>query len=201
MEKDFISKVQLDVLKEQKQSDGISQIVTGFLLVVLSAFLLQGKPHLIAVLIPLMPILAARLRNIYTYPRIGFAEMGERKSLRKVMLIVFIVIALLTFGVMLYFSNKTLTPSQENLLNLAVPIGVALVIVTIFLFRYRKEHNKALLIYGAIIVNLIAVVHFGKLHIRDIIPIILGLGLIDFTIGLVLLQRFLKKYPIIQNET
>ena len=182
MKKDFITKVQLDVLKEQKQSDGISQIVTGFLLVVLSAFLLAGKPNMFVILIPLMPILAARLRKIYTYPRIGFADVGEKKSQRRVMLLIIVVTGLITFAVMMYFNNKTLTPNQQNLLSLAASIGVALVVVSIFLYRYSKEHNRTLLIYGAVFVIMVAIVHFGKLHIRDIVPIMLGLGLLDFTI-------------------
>lgn len=200
MKKDFIRNVQLDVLNEQKQKDGISQIVTGFSLVILSAFLLIGKPNMFVVLIPILPTLLERLRKIYTYPRIGFADVGDRKALRKVMLVFFIPIILIAFGVMMYFCNKTLDPNQQNLLNLAVSVGIAFVIIILLLYRYQREHNQALLFYIAALIAVVAVVRIGKLHIRDVVPIILGLGLLDFSIGLVLLQRFVRKYPVLQDE-
>ncbi len=200
MKNDFLTQVRIDVLHEQKHKDGISHIVVGLYLMIIAILGSIGKMNFAVIFIPFIPVLISILKKSYTYPRIGYAEISDKKTSRSFIQIFIAILLILGFGLMLYFQSHSISPAIEKNMHLGIMISIALFIIILLLYRYFCEQNIGFLLYGVIILALIALIYSGILHHNNLMFYIFILGVFDFIFGIIQLLKFMIVYPVMKDE-
>ena len=181
--------------------DGIWDIAIGLTLLTFGVSILTdfapSAAILVAVLIPSLRQFKRRL----TEPRIGrvhFAPHRKRQIGRIPILLAGLVIAGLAFFAFLTWSLQSEPPAwlQAVRMHFVLVIGLiwsgALSLAGLFL-GYRRLHLYALVLMGALIaVDLAEGFHLGWA--------LIGVGGAITLVGLVLLLRFVRRYPRIEDE-
>lgn len=200
MKDDLVSKVRIDVLLEQKHKDGISHIVVGLYLMIIAILMSADRVNMAVIFVPMIPTVINRLKKRFTYPRIGYAEVKEKERIRYIAMLLIGVLLLLGLGAMLYFQTHSLSPVLQRSFHTIVILGIGVLLISMLAYKYFQEHSKTPLCYGVVILALIATIFLLKLSHDTVIEIIFVLGVLDFSVGLVLLQKFLKKYPVTKDD-
>jgi MFS family permease len=200
MNEDLITKVQKEVAHEQKSRDGIPQIAVGIFMLTAALFLLADKTSFVAIYIVFIPLLIEHLRKKYTYPRIGYAKLREKISRRSGLM--WLILALLIAGaaVFVVVQKVDIAPKVWAKLHYAVMIIIGVIVLSFMLFRYIRERNKAMLIYGSFILLFVASVLTFKLHLETVYQILAGLGIFNLVYGIIVLKKFIREYPILDKE-
>jgi hypothetical protein len=199
MKDDFISNVRYDVLHEQKHKDGISHIVVGLFLMIMTVLHAAGKMNVVVFVVVFIPLIISILKKYFTYPRIGYAKIISKASYRGLIIgsIAFLLLLGLVFK--FYFQSHVIPLLLEKNFYLGVMILIGMVITALFAYMYSRERNTSFLYYGIAVVGLLITIHFGRIHQYDLMQIIYVLGILDFLIGVIQLFKFMKKYPVVKD--
>lgn len=190
-------------------SDGIWDIVFGLQMLIwgLAPLLEEAIPlndWWVAILaVPLMAFLVAAKWVIIT-PRLGLVRFGQKRKAKVQTLILFLVIALALAVVAGYFMFSA-GPSPAFLRGLSLPVLVwAMLFLTGFGLAAYATSVPRLYVYGVVF----ALVYPLRVILRQatgtLVVSLLGYfvaAAILLTIGIVLLSKFLKQYPVQLEET
>ena len=132
-------------------------------------------------------------KTVFTYPRIGYIQFKQRRK-RNISLI---LLGVMILGVVLFFflmggkDNSITDFLKKNMLVVIAAIwGGALALAGIIL------DVKRFMIFGALVfVFILAANWVGSLGLN-----LISVGILLIFIGLYTLYRFIKKYPVIENE-
>jgi hypothetical protein len=199
MNEDLITKVQKEVAHEQKSRDGIPQIAVGIFMLTAALFLLADKTSFVAIYIVFIPLLIEHLRKKYTYPRVGYAKLREKISRRSGLM--WLILALLIAGtaVFVVVQKVDIAPKVWAKLHNLVIIIIAVIVISLLLYRFIKDRNKALLFYGGFVILMAAVIIVFKLHLETVYQILAGFGIFNLVYGIIVLKAFIKKYPVLKD--
>ncbi len=185
--------------------DGIWELFFGVFLIgiALSPLLsVIGVPRPLNIFLPLLAALILwGGKRFVTRPRLGLVKFGpKRKADAKKLRIVMTIITLITVVILLLTVTEVIQPVLNNLLGgYAFPIVLGLFVLTVFsLAAYFREFTR-LYIYGVLMC--IGVVLTGLLFdyggSTPYSYIAFGIiGSIILLFGLILLVRFVRKYPL-----
>ena len=188
--------------------DGIYDIMFGILLIsfALAPIIREyiGLSYILFLIIP-APLIFTLAKKYITTPRIGIVKFGKKRqaSYKKIVIISTILVSI-TVVLLLMTITNIFPGTFGNMLNgYAVPLIIG--ISTIFgmgVFAYIRDFPH-LWIYGLIIgLGIIVAELLYKIVGTPLDGIItFGIpGLIILFYGLVILYRFLKKYPLLTEE-
>jgi hypothetical protein len=193
--------------------DGLWDLYTGLIVVCMSIFIYRPaggySPVNIVLALSAMGVAYTLFwvgKKFITLPRMGQVQFGEYRRRRKrtmiiamsVMVMVQIILFILT---LLVWSNpewrvniKFHLPGGNNMDLIVAGIGALMVGLGMSLVAYFKDFPR-----GFFIAIMIAFAVFLMLYLNQpVYPIVIGL--IIALPGLVLLVRFLQKYPLLQKE-
>jgi hypothetical protein len=182
-------------------SDGLLEIFTGVTIILIGVAFALDAAHYFAIVPVLSFISWAGAKRALTVPRMGHVKFGPERQARMAreksfFLIYFTITFVLGIVVFFIFSRASQSPVRDFFRIAPLgPIGILGAIALAFL-GYWKEIRR-LYFYAALVI--IAV--FGGPAL-DLFPIYyLGApGLLILVIGIVMLARFIQRYPKTEEE-
>jgi len=142
------------------------------------------------------PILLLARRRI-TYPRLGYARFTRERQNRRRMAVLFTLTALLGLMVAFLWSNQSF-PGLRDWLHRYIVIFFGGLIAAVLLFKAGISGIKRLYLYAAVILISFAAAQWSPFPIQYSFIIS---GAVILAGGAVVLVRFLRRYPVRQEET
>jgi cell division protein FtsW (lipid II flippase) len=130
---------------------------------------------------------------------VGFAEIRHNQKHRYALPIVLGMLAVLVVGMTCFQLASKTSPENRMLLHISLMLMIALCVVILLLYRTVKERNWITLLFALQIIAVIAGAFVLRLGNEAVIPVILILGTMESLVGLFLLTRFTKRYPVLEN--
>lgn len=203
MKDDLVRRAEQDVLNEQNLSDVIQQIVTGALLSISSlTWLLTdleiGFPLLI--IVPIIPFIVKQLRKRITYPRIGYAKIKDKST--DITIVMIVAGLLLFFAFSSYTFNLGIVP-RSLLTDAWLVTFVAFIYLVLMIIGYLKRKHIIFLLYGGFAILFTSAVWIFKLSInmKLMFSCYLVLAVITLIHGIFTLRAFIRKYPVLIDES
>lgn len=178
--------------------DGLVDIAIGFVILAWGIFLVVEPSGLIGLLGPLAFAIWYLGKRFITLPRTGMIQPSRKMEKRFRNLAIFLlVLGLVAFGGVLVSRIILAFPASYSLsiLGLVLAFGVSLLA---FLLNAARLYAYAALIFAAFAVGEALSTNITTFD-AFAVSVILGGALILFS-GLVVLVRFLRKYPLPQME-
>jgi len=179
--------------------DGILDLLVGLALLGMSAFIIFGDPGTGAILPVAAILLHPGLKKYITQPRLGYVKFApQREAQMKAnlsrLIILFTVTAVL--GAVVFFAYSGHADWQLWIRDLGlIPLGVVLA-VTAAALGILYGVNRGL-VYALIILVVFILGHVLHIHIS---MQLLFLGALLTITGVVLLLRFVRRYPRLTQE-
>jgi hypothetical protein len=142
-----------------------------------------------------LPILLLARRRI-TYPRLGYARFSRERQNRRKMAVLFTLTALLGLLVAFLWSSQSF-PGLRAWLHRYIEIFFGGLIAGVLLFKTLISGIRRLYLYAAVILISFAAAQWSPVPIQYSFIISGAVLLIS---GAVVLTRFLRRYPVRQEE-
>ena len=188
--------------------DGIYDIMFGVLLVsfalapIIREFI--GLGYILFLVIP-APLILTLGKKYITVPRIGIVKFGlKRRDARKKLIIISAILVIITFMLLIMTITKTFPGTLGIMLDgFAVPLIIGIsTIIGMGVFAYLKDFPH-LWVYGLIIGVGIPVAEVLYKTVGTPLDGIITFGIPGILIlfyGVLILSRFLRKYPLPEEE-
>lgn len=181
--------------------DGVLEITVGMLLLIfawISALESLGISRFIGYTLLVIPILIPWLgKRFITNPRLGMVEFGSRrKSRRRILLWILAAIVFLTLPLIIMMVGSGIPAGQTWFFVAA--IGAPVFAIAVFIMDFPR-----LYLYAAVLAVGVVQSEFLITSIGEPLNAVLSFGLpglIILIVGLVLLVRFVRKYPKPNSE-
>ncbi len=144
----------------------------------------------------LFPIFLLARRRI-TYPRLGYAQFTKDRRNRRKLTALFTVTALLGLMVAFLWSSQSF-PGLRNWLHRYIVIFFGGLIAAVLLFKAGISGVRRLYFYAAVILAAFASAQWSSIRFQYSFIVS---GAVIFVSGVVVLARFLRRYPVRQEET
>ncbi|UCG92106.1 MAG: hypothetical protein JSV97_13815 [candidate division WOR-3 bacterium] len=171
--------------------DGVEKILVGIVLILFPLILINMIFLAVLVIIAILSlILKGILRKKFIYSRIGYAKFSMHSDKKEILFtLLYLLIFLSLFFTVSVLELKTLTP----LINVIIPAGVFFTI-THFRTKIKIDYVLSLLI---LLSGIIGLIFTARGYNPGTVSVFQwsGLGVVFFTVGVVQLIRFLRKYP------
>jgi MFS family permease len=183
--------------------DGLSELAMGIAFLCMAAFLyvyvFLNEEVTMYIILPAILIgsLLQRMRKKYTYPRVGYADLRSQK---RRMVVLILLIAFLLLGIYFFINYNKLYLTRDYFSHTLLFIGLFLSAAYI----YRVVHYKInrFIIYAVVaILSLIGTHLFPMRGMLRVLIMFTCLALFQIPIGLIIFFKFLRKYPVLQDET
>lgn len=201
MTDDLITKTKNEVFREQRNTDGIPLIAVGIYMIIVSIFIAAKQFSLVGIFIIFVPLVTESLRKRFTYPRIGFVKMTDKQSIRKVMMLLILGFLVLGLAIMLLMQGGLLPQSIMNNMHRILMWFVAVILIVLLSASYLRDKNIIYIWFGCFIMFLLLAIVFFRLHLNLLKYILLGFGLVNLVWGLISFCIFIKKYPVLEDES
>jgi hypothetical protein len=179
------------------QQDGLLDLFLGMLLLVWG---LTMEPRLGGMggvwFVVLFPIFLLARRRI-TYPRLGYAQFTKERRNRRRLVALFTATALLGLMVAFLWSSQSF-PGLRDWLHRYIVIFFGGLIAAVLLFKAGISGIRRLYLYATVILISFAAAQWSSVHFRYSFIIS---GAVILISGVVVLTRFLRRYPVRQRET
>jgi hypothetical protein len=171
--------------------DGVDKILVGIVLILFPLILINMIFLAVLVVIAILSlILKGILRKKFIYSRIGYAKFSLRSDKKEILFtLLYLLIFISLFFTVSILELKTLTP----LINVIIPAGVFFTI-THFRTRIKIDYVISLPI---LLSGVIGLSFTAQGYDPSTVSVFQwsGLGVVLFTVGVVQLIHFLRKYP------
>ncbi len=200
MKDPLLEQVQNDVATEQQYRDGIPRIAAGFFLIITMLLQMNGNGNTFVMFVPLMPTIIESLRKRFTYPRIGYAKVRDRGSMRKYSL--WAVGILLLVGAAVFFINQVSpgTIPQENHQPLLLMWATAIIVVLLGIMVFTSRSNIMATLNAMGVVAIANRFFVLGLHRDALYVVMIAFGAFLLLSGLYSLLSFVKEYPVLTDE-
>lgn len=197
-----LNKIEQRVYNENIK-DGFMEILLGALLVLIGLMIWSQKGVCFIALLPILfgnPLIN-RLKERYTYPRIGYMRPrpGDGKKvglgILKYVLVVIMSLAALSY---LFLKEESIYESIYRL----IPLYMALILSGAFTYVHSKSRNNITYLYiGVAMISgiLMTVFHPGPYRTCSLQYMTL-MGLFFTIVGTVIFIRFIRRYPVASGE-
>lgn len=188
--------------------DGIYDIMFGVLLLlfalapIIREFI--GLGYILFLVIP-APLILTLGKKYITAPRIGIVKFGlKRRAARKKLVTISVILLIITFILLIMTITKTFPGTLGIILDgFAVPLIIGIsTIIGMGVFAYLKDFPH-LWVYGLIIGGGIPVAEVLYKTVGTPLDGIITFGIPGILIlfyGMLILSRFLRKYPLPEEE-
>ena len=183
--------------------DGLAELFMGIIFLCMVAFLFldvflneEVVPILILPAILCGPLLQ-RMRKKYTYPRIGYADLtGQKRS----MVVLILLILFLLLGIYFLVNSNKLDMTRGLFTH--TPLFIGLFLSAIYIYRVVRYKTKRFIVYAIVAVLSLLGTHLFPLRgMLRVLIMITCLSIFQIPIGLITFFKFLRKYPVLQDET
>lgn len=199
MKDELIEQTRRQVADDLMYRDGIPRIAAGVFLIVTMLMALAGSFNTFIIFIPIIPGLVEGLRKRYTYPRVGYAKVRERRNARGIIIV--IAVALVVGVVVALMSNGLLgfeLPSRPQVYGpMSLAVAIPIILIGFALFARRKQR---LPLSAILIVLFILMILFLKPRRHTVFYIVMAFGTINLIIGIYELRKFIRENPEIPDE-
>jgi len=192
----------LDLKKLEKKAfvsyhqDGLVDLFLGALLLawgLTMETMLKGMGGVwFVVLFPFLLLARRRL----TYPRLGYAQFTRERRNRRRLVALFTATALLGLMVAFLWSNQSV-PGLRDWLHRYIEIFFGGLIAAVLLFKAGISGIRRLYLYAAVILISFAAAQWSPFRIQYSFIVS---GAVILAGGAVVLARFLRRYPVRQEE-
>lgn len=173
--------------------DGVVDVTIGFAVLVFGAIMLGDMPWIGGILGILAISFYAGLKKVVTVPRIGYVKFPQQRAQRMTALMVVLGFLAFAAGMGAFMQTTSQgTPDWVMLLidNYMLTIGAA--VAGLFLLGGYAFKTKRIYAYALLTLAMFTVGHFLSFHLYYYLA---ALGTIILAIGIVLMTRFIQKYP------
>jgi hypothetical protein len=180
--------------------DGLLDIALGLWIFLLGTSMGAGKPVLI-VLVPMFILGLAGAKKAITIPRIGYVKFGparQKEAAAAGILVGVVLLPIVLIGILILRGYITLPPewmawAEEYFMSGFAVVGGGLMGALAFLLGIRRLYAYAALILVVSVVGYL-------LHTTAPPLFVMIAGALIMLCGLVVLVRFVRKYPIVAEE-
>jgi hypothetical protein len=183
--------------------DGLSELSMGIVFLCMAAFLyvyvFLNEEVTMYIILPAILIgpLLQRMRKKYTYPRVGYADLRSQKR-RTIVLI--LLIAFLLLGIYFFINYNKLDLTGDFFSHILLFIGLFL--SAVYIYRVVRYKINRFIIYTVVaLLSLIGAHLFPMRGMLRVLIMFTCLSLFQIPIGLIIFSKFLRKYPVLQDET
>jgi hypothetical protein len=176
--------------------DGIIDLMIGWMAFSFGVCLALKAPFI--TLLAWLPLLTyIPIKNALTVPRMGVVHLQEefgqsgRKRLDAILAVLLSVLILAIAGLVLAVPNEMAALGEEGILIYAAMVTLLLLIAGLL------SDIKRLIVYGLLCILLAIACALASLPES---LMFIALGLVIMFVGVILLARFLHKYPPVQNK-
>jgi hypothetical protein len=182
--------------------DGLTEILMGLMIIAVGALIIDSIFVVyVALLIIFPPVLIERIKEKYTYPRIGRVKLKEdSESPYGPHWAVFALVMLVALSSVIISSR--IDNEILNIIARWAPLIMGIGLLQPFVFLVQRSGLKGYYGVGAIIAVLGAVfvlLDFDSSIVRMSLYLLVVGGLL-FLAGLVSMVRFVRKYPVLDLE-
>ncbi|PVX23404.1 MAG: hypothetical protein CW691_10695 [Candidatus Bathyarchaeum sp.] len=173
--------------------DGILEITIAFVILMFAAVMLAEMPWLGGVAGALAVSLYAGIKKLVTVPRMGYVKFSQQRTKKITALILVLGLVSMVAGIFA-FMQTTSSGTPEWLLfvidNYMLTIGIA--VSSLFLLGGYAFKINRIYAYALLTLTLFFGGHFISFPVYYYLTV---LGSIVLTVGLVMMIRFVHKYP------
>ena len=183
--------------------DGLSELAMGIVFLCIVAFIyvnvFLNEEVIMYIILPAIligPILQ-RMRKKYTYPRVGYADLTSQK--RRTVLLIFLI-AFFLLGIYFLINFKKLELSKDYFVY--TPLFIGLFLSAAYIYRVVRYKTNRFIIYAVVtILSLIGTHLFPMREMLRVLFMLTCLAIFLIPIGLITFFKFLRKFPVLQDET
>jgi len=192
-----LKKIEQKVYRESVR-DGLVEIFWGIAFIAATGyFLIRGfSIFMILLVLVIIPIARKKLKKRYVYPRTGYAKLHEDslKEIAGILLYMAVVIAVMAAAFFLVYDD----PTNPDLWLKWSPVFFGAMLTGAYLDIGRRSGNRWY--YGIAVLALLSGVILSVLEFTSlktgVILYLPFMGTVLILTGVVLLRRFLRKYPL-----
>lgn len=180
--------------------DGLADLILGTLLILDGFFIFSDNIGMMGGMIFVMILVMSGLKNKLTFPRIGYAELPADAKGRKKLPLIIAQIVIIQLGVFFIyeFSYDHAPPEFNEQIAKHIPLIIGFVFVSLALLLAYTQKLRRVYGYTALVTACFVAGHFITLGLPYYLIII---GTVIAVTGMILLVKFVKKYPLPQKET
>ncbi|MDP8220742.1 MAG: hypothetical protein P9X26_05320 [Candidatus Stygibacter frigidus] len=187
-------------IKRYYGESGVIDLLIGIIALLFSLGNYYELTFTVPILIVIMFGLNRYLRKIIIQPRLGFAEFSilktnKRKRNKRIFIL---ILAILIFSLYYILSHSEMIAVKDNT-SMYLLCLIALITIGFAAYRIMVFHTYRLFIYCAVMLIIFVLGLVVKLN-HTLFWGGLVMGFLGIIIGLPLIFRFIKRYPVLDKE-